>query len=252
MRFRAFRVQKAGNSIAEYEDAYAPKRDGDYEGRTMGFALGDGAASSAFASMWANMLVKTWVKKPVTYRVGLKRKSERLAKLHGERILTREIPWYAEELVRNGAFSTFLGVRFGRTPWMGCRWESLAVGDTCLFQMRDNRVIATFPISDVSEFRKSPALLCSKPKWNGRVWTRVKRKWGRALRGDYFLLMTDALAEWFMLKYEESSWDLLQDISSGRKGGKSRFEDLVSQLRMRNEIRNDDTTLLMIEVMEDE
>jgi hypothetical protein len=61
------------------------------------------------------------------------------------------------------------------------------------------------------------------------------------------LLLTDALAAWFLQQYEskERPWTLLQGL-----GSEADFEELVAGLRKENKIRNDDVTAVCIRMQE--
>src|SRR5262245_6886802 len=104
MEFRTLWLPKRGNAVDEYEDASAgdPAR-----GR---FAIADGATESAFAGIWARLLVEGFVRDDVPH---LGRWTHWLPPLQ-ERLLTevggQEMPWYAESKLEEGAFATFLGL----------------------------------------------------------------------------------------------------------------------------------------------
>ena len=87
------------------------------------------------------------------------------------------------------------------------------------------------------------------------------------MAGDQFLLMTDALAKWFLLQTErmEKPWRPIgqffraeQDTTKGIKdenrnetGGAppaTHFADWVERLRDQGDLRNDDVTLLVIQM----
>jgi hypothetical protein len=55
---RAFWLPKAGNTIAEYEDAF------DFSIAARCFAVADGATDSAFAGRWARSLVRAFTTSP--------------------------------------------------------------------------------------------------------------------------------------------------------------------------------------------
>ena len=62
--------------------------------------------------------------------------------------------------------------------------------------------------------------------------------------GDVFLLLTDALAEWFLKQFEvdQHPWKDLQAIATAEQ-----FASLMQELREATALRNDDVTLIVIE-----
>lgn len=65
---------------------------------------------------------------------------------------------------------------------------------------------------------------------------------------DLFLLMTDALACWFFKEREQGNrpWNILRDVDAHDDVS---FDDMISDLRASERIKNDDVTLLRINVI---
>ena len=73
------------------------------------------------------------------------------------------IQWYEEPGLAKGAHATILAAEFrdsrrGRTP----AWNAAALGDSCLFQVRDESLYASFPMESSSSFTYQPPLLGSR------------------------------------------------------------------------------------------
>jgi hypothetical protein len=248
---QAFWLPKTGNTVEEYEDAFecAPQ-----VGR---LAIADGATESSFAGRWARSLVQAYVAtSPVDATLGVRKLQEWLEPLQREwceSINWEQLPWFAEEKARVGAFSTFLGLDLKIQDY-GCdlitpyRWNAVAVGDSCLFQVRNGSLLIAFPMRRAKEFSNSPLLLSSNPVHNQYVWDGVLSMEGDYIPDDLFLLATDALAHWFLARYEvgENPWAILSNIEE-----QADFEDFVTHLRQERLIRNDDTTLLTIRLIPD-
>jgi hypothetical protein len=154
----------------------------------------------------------------------------------------RALPWYAEEKARHGAFSSLLG--FCLEP-EDRGWRALAVGDSCLFGVRDNALAEAFPLSRSTEFHSRPILLSTVDRANAGIASAVRETEGLARPGDLILLMTDALAAWFLAEVElrRRPWVLLDRI-----GTPEEFEQFIDRMRDSRSMRNDDVTLLKIEV----
>ena len=217
---RKFRLPKAGNRPNEYEDASLavyPQRIGASGRRTARAVVADGASESAFAREWANILVGAFVDRPPDL-FGLTEDSLSawLLSAQGEwhsAIAWDSIPWHGEAKARAGAFATLLGLTIRSTPDDPglLSWQALAVGDSCLFVVREDRLQVSFPLGDAAEFDNSPALVCSNPTNAGGLWESVRLSSGECAPGDLLILATDALACWFLASHaaSESPWKTL-------------------------------------------
>ena len=197
LRWHAFHTPKRGNAPEEYEDAYA----GDpVRGR---FAVADGASESSFVAEWARLLVEGFVnaeKSPWRELEWMGAQRQRWA----ADIDARPLPWYAEDKREQGAYATLLGIGFRRpTDAQPGVWRALAVGDSCLFRLRDGHLRQSFPLTHSSDFGNQPPLLGSRGRSADTPEKAVRRIGGKWRRGDRFLLMTDALAEWTLRRSQE-------------------------------------------------
>jgi len=237
-----FSLQKAGNDPDDYEDASCVS---DSSREHVRVAIADGATESSFAGEWARILVEAFGQR----KLGTLLKENRLAEL-GENwragICSRSLPWYAEEKLQSGAFSAFLGLAVSGYPADQLRWTAVAVGDSCLFHVRDDQLLRAFPLSRSDQFDNHPYLLSSlrRNRRNLRCHTRHAR--GSAHSGDLFLLATDAFAAWFLKAFEcgRSPWDELAIFG----GHRASFEGRVRTGREQGWIRNDDVTLVSVRV----
>jgi hypothetical protein len=147
--------------------------------------------------------------------------------------------WHVAEKMRDGSFATFLGVtvELGGTAGL---WRGIAVGDSCLFVVRGGRLSCAFPVDDAAAFGTRPLLIGSHGE--GRI--RVAAAHGDLADGDSLLLMTDALAHWFLAGNESgrTPWQELAGLSD------SAFPGWVECERTERRLKNDDVTLLTIEL----
>lgn len=244
-----FWAPKIGNTEEEYEDAFFPKQK--FEGRrdTFNFAIADGATESSFSALWARLLVKA---------VGAGRLSPNsiepaLSKLKScwdHSVSKKTLPWFAEEKARVGAFSTLLGLFLRESEEEGRQWEAFAIGDSCLFQVRGDHLLLRFPLCNAEEFTSRPILLSSREQiGDGRE--SIKRHYGEWNYEDHFFMMTDALAHWFLTRYElgEKPWVLLQSL--GSRDFPADFRSWLNELRKSNSLKNDDVTLWRINISQD-
>jgi hypothetical protein len=155
-----------------------------------------------------------------------------------------ELSWYAEMKRAQGAHATLLGLAAraptGLTPG---RWRCLAVGDSCLVRVRDGRRPLAFPLRKSADFGNHPRLLGSRPG----PTPAFELSRGSCRPGDRLYLMTDALAQWFLMRYEQGRrpWNDLAALVSRPEAG-AEFHAWVEGRRDRGGLRNDDVTLLAV------
>jgi hypothetical protein len=240
LRWHSFHLPKRGNSEEEYEDAFAGNAE---RGR---FAVADGASESSFAGVWARLLAEGFVQAPRPWGA-----TDWLAPLRerwAAEVGGRPLSWYGEMKRDDGAWATLLGLAFRRGP-EGNRpgyWRALAVGDSCLVQLRGGRTLSAFPLTRSEDFGSNPALLASRDRAGKEPpWYHAKGEWQP---GDQFLLMTDALAQWFLrqLERKDHPWELLRVLPASTQPHAA-FARLIAEQRDRQAMRNDDVTLVMAE-----
>ena len=246
-------LPKAGNFPEECEDASRvvyPQRIGASGRRTARAAVSDGASESAFAREWANVIVDAFVDRPPdTCALDEDSICDWLASAQEEwhvGVPWDRIPWHGEAKARAGAFATLLGLTVAAKDGnpRQLSWRAVAVGDSCLFVVRDDRLWLSFPLEDAAQFDNSPNLVCSNPDSAGDLWENVHRSRGECVAGDLFILASDALACWFLGRNaeEEKPWRTLLALDA------SGWAAWVEEQRRTGLMRNDDTTLVIIAV----
>ncbi len=240
---RSFWAPKAGNRSDEYEDAFWPPRRVNRSGGHFRFAVADGATETSFAALWAQRLVHAYGAGCFAGADWLEELRRQQAGWYAE-VLQKPLPWYAEEKVRSGAYAALLGFELA-TAWT---WQSIAVGDCCLFQWRGEERIAAFPAQAVSFFTSRPFLVPSNSAGNADLGQQIVRQQGEWRPGDRFALLSDALAQWVWrsLEAELLPWPMLEEIHQA--GQQRLFRQWVDALRRRTDLRNDDVTALLITV----
>jgi hypothetical protein len=236
-RWRALRLPKRGHTAEECEDAWAAD---PAAGR---FAVADGASESAFAGLWARLLADGFL---------AARRPRDLAGWLGEArrkwsaaVMGLELPWYGELKRAEGSFATLLGLRVRpATPKGPARWRAVAVGDSCLVRVRKDGRVRAFPLAGSAEFDNQPQLIRSRGE--GPQGTRYAA--GSLPPGDRLLMMTDALAQWFLRGCEggEHPWEELTSFMD-RESSESAFAAWVEERRGSGVLRDDDVTLVVVE-----
>lgn len=228
---------KDGNAESQNEDAAAigPK--------LRRVAIADGASEGWQSGPWSRVVAATYVRNPPTPESF----GEWIAGVRELAPKTEATSWYAEEKSALGSFATLLGLAFENAKDGGIRWRAVAVGDSCLFQIRGGKLLAKFPVESLADFSNRPKLVGSAP--SSPV---PEPDWfaGRAELRDAFYLLTDALAEWFLRVRgangrPENELDRVTDPSRPPAA----FADWIKSLRDTKAIRNDDCTAVRIELL---
>ncbi|HZS93764.1 MAG TPA: hypothetical protein VFA78_03135 [Chloroflexota bacterium] len=234
VRIRPLAAPKRGSAPDEYEDAYWPRRALVRE--EVRCAVADGATESSFSGAWARLLVDAYrrgvLDDELTALPHLQRRWQ-------ERVDAIPLPWYAEEKARMGAFSSLLGVTIRNG-----RWEAVAIGDSCLFHGRAGDVLTAFPVTESTELTAAPHLVSSKSSRNATLRDHIRHADAPLEIGDILYLATDALAGWILRRIEAGL--PLTELATLHP---ATFAAWLATERDNLTIRNDDTTLIRIDVL---
>ncbi|MEW6523789.1 MAG: protein phosphatase 2C domain-containing protein [Bacillota bacterium] len=245
VRVWTFWLPKAGNHPDEYEDAFYPLQDGYYTGEHLRFAVADGASEGMLSEVWARLLVKAFVRHGSSAaETWLERSFRSWASwqrhyLSARAARKRPLQWFEEPGWRAGAFASLVGLTLSPGAW-----RATAVGDSCLFLVRQNRVHRAFPLTSSSQFGGRPGLLSSRSESNRGLDTLDAG--GHVQVGDRFYLMTDALACYFLGAMErgEAPGDETALLEQD-------FLRRIQTLRANALLKNDDVTMVGIEILQE-
>jgi hypothetical protein len=268
----AYWAAKAGNTQAEYEDAWQvnPGTGIEVPGESVVVAVADGATESMLARLWAAMIADGFAASPdaLSNPSFFAEKAIELTALWpatvDEYTAEREntanpLRWYERAGIGKGAFAAVLALRLsvaaeclhrteGRHSRAAAggvgRWICAALGDTCVFHVRGGQLTVAFPVTRSADFDRSPALLGSLDVRRQTIMEHVRLAEGEVAQGDDFFVCTDALACWFLGKAEEGGrpWETLRDLDDDK------FTDWLSVARETHHMRNDDVTLVHVDV----
>ncbi|HEY9772927.1 MAG TPA: hypothetical protein V6C81_03855 [Planktothrix sp.] len=235
----AFWLPKKGNAPDEYEDAVFPSESFDSDSiAEFKCAVADGATETSFAGLWAKLLVEGYCGHLDIHQ---------LRQEWNDQVHEKSLAWYAEQKVNSGAFAALVGLTISADS----SWKADAIGDSCLMQTRDNKILFSFPILLADDFNNSPFLLSTSLSDATGDTGLPESKKGEWQPGDVFLLMSDALAHWTLKRNEDHgdalTWiDQLTDNESFEA-----FTDLERSTLDKDGrplMRNDDVTLLRVKV----
>ena len=175
------------------------------------------------------------------------------------RIDWNSIPWHGINKARQtGALATFLGIQFSlHEPLL----HGIAIGDCNLFHFLESGFLYDWqPNLFSSDFGVNPAALSSISPNHEITFKHLERIGGSYHSGDTILLTTDAFASWLLSQLprlsphtqsqeqNQSLRSILERILELKES--AGFSKMIDELRRKKEIRNDDTSLVVIHVDE--
>lgn len=261
------RVPKNGNTEDECEDTAAvlpTSRPGEWLDEPVWAAVSDGASESLLAGDWARLLARTTIElaqederilsTPNHFASALLKVSAQWDNWLTEYLADREargrpVQWYEQPKLIQGAYATLLTACFSRSPEDNLtRWRAAAVGDSCLFHVRENELMYAFPMTSASGFDMVPKLVNSRNKDHALLASRAEMASGQYEPGDEFFMCSDALACWFLGETENGAfpWRMLKHFSYPCDAHE--FETWTTTLRRDGQMRNDDVTLVHIDL----
>ncbi|MHB8088129.1 MAG: hypothetical protein ACYDH2_07735 [Anaerolineaceae bacterium] len=250
--WKSYSLCKEGNREEENEDAVYPQlvNGSSLVADQFSCAMADGATTSSFSRLWANLLVKE-SSLSHTASVDFFQTINTARALWSAALSDKELPWPTAIKVRQGAFATLMyfhiwqknGVYPLNKLTSDHGWTANAVGDTCLFQVVKGKFVSTFPFYQAKDFSNTPELISTNHIYTRSKAVTLSGKWQR---GDHFLIATDALAEWMIRNLESGSltWALVSENLTSLV----RFQTWIRYLRRQSLIKNDDTSLICLTV----
>jgi hypothetical protein len=257
----AFTLQKFGNDLLDNQDAFRPRlfpsrHPAAASERTsaqsiMCAAIADGASEGLLSDLWARCVAGAAIRQDFDHwnwerlwsdASGRWNRFQR-RKLADGRALTGLPAWMEEPALAPGAFTTLAAISIAASGL----WRAFAIGDSCLFHVQGGRVAAVWPYASSAQFSNQPYLLGSEKAANELLAAHAVSTAGTCQSGDLLVLATDAVAAW-LLREMESGREISQTLQDlGTKDGAG-FTSLVQAARARGEMRNDDSTLLKIQL----
>lgn len=247
---KAFSISKSGNTDKENEDALCFNLTND--DNTFTAAIADGSTEGYLSKEWAKTLVRKFC--TIDYNFNhisnfhdefYNSCTHHWSKYFTQYIKKRNssnnpIQWFEEPGLTAGAFSSITGANiFNQNN------KSYAIvysiGDSCLFNISNEKIVNSFPIESPDEFNNSPLLLPSNNNNLKNLKKFYKTTHIEIKHNDKFLFMTDAIACWFLKENlnQTMPWKVLNEINE-----QEHFYDFVNNLRKNKQIKNDDTSII--------
>jgi hypothetical protein len=249
--WRSFSIAKAGNRDEENEDALFPASNTIHPSgeKPYTFLVADGATQTSFSGIWAKSLVQACSETRLS-EANFWQNIASARETWQHSFDGKEIPWHAAEKIRQGAFCALIWLELQYAPLLpgnAFTWKALAVGDCCLFIARNQSIYLSLPIQETSEFSLSPTLIPSNQGRLESIKGKIKTARGSLRQGDQIILASDAFSAWIMKQAQSADQknNILQTINS--KKDIFGFTAWINALRKSGELKNDDTTLIIID-----
>ena len=245
----AFSLPKIGETVNNIQDRFNISSDKSL------IALADGAGSSLYPRKWAEVLVNYFCAEEEDAIAKLRASPQEWLKLpqaqwqeyYLARLTNPNRPWWQKgSQLKNRGSATFLGLNLlPNGDRSTSKWQAVAVGDSCLFKLdRDNENLTAFPLNNSQDFTSTTPCFESLGEYPACLPLFQE---GCYSQGDMFLLATDALAQWLLSDYEKRSpeWKKIFQLET-----MADFVGIIEGLRQKNLIKNDDTTAVLIKVLD--
>ena len=252
----SFWSHKAGATVAEYEDAYFPHDNGPRTADPMRIAVADGTSEGLLSGRWADLLVRTWcamTDKPfdeILVTAVSAWYEDVNAYIEERKERGKPLQWFEESGLVKGAHATLLGVELLAEADASAHgsWTAVAVGDACLFHVRGEQLVASFPATSSSDFDNSPRVVPSRPADIEIVLDSVAVGRGEWRSRDRLYLLTDAIARW-TLSEREAGRDPFSTFDGFDPDDPWVFQAWVETMRDHNGLRDDDVTVLRVGIL---
>jgi hypothetical protein len=241
---RTFHVAKDTGYAEEYEDAFC------VDGERGTAAIADGVSSAIFSALWAQILTQSLVEAPPNLHDAEAFKAwlteRRTTWLAG--IDLPKMSYFQKTKLRQvgGAFCTLCWLQVYPDPEQseGLRYRAYALGDSCLFHVRDGELLQSFPLHTAAEFDLDPAAICSADlgRDGALVFPAIDEV---CATGDLLILATDAVAKCVMAEREAGG-----TIDWSRYATLHELNWIAEIEAHRNDrrIRRDDSTVVWIRI----
>jgi hypothetical protein len=244
---------KAGSTEAEWEDGAGHDPGDPATGRSARCNVVDGATEAYDSIRWVGQLVDSFLGvQPSGGAPALTtRAMDEWFGLMQERWVRTAPAAFANifeerKFREDGSFATLLGCEIDGLGGPRPRWSAVALGDTVLFHVRGARVLTQFPALAAGDFGINPDGVFTQPSARDRMRDRLTHARGPLAVGDRLFLATDAFAEW-MVRADRAGADRLWRTLAGLDHPLL-FRRIVADRRRAGEMKNDDVTLMRVEV----
>jgi hypothetical protein len=245
---RTFWLPKDSEDPDRYQDAFG------FDAQRGVAAIADGVSSAIFSGPWARQLTEAIVSQlpPLDDSAAFQSWLAELRSVWRSQIDVSRLTFYQRPKMADGAMTTALWVKLepgeeapaGPAP-AKLRLQCIAIGDSCLFHLREGNLLRLFPLQNSADFALSPNVIGSVNLKRDHLleFQAINEE---CLAGDLLVLCTDAVALWAATRWEAGDpvpWDDYWDLSP------EAWSAEIESLRQQNLMRIDDVTLLLLRVL---
>lgn len=236
-----FIMPHIGDKYSQCADRFAISENGNH------FAIADGVGASFFPAIWAEIVSKDFVQHSESFIDKNVLVNE--ARLIGEwndkvKVATANLSDKENFLIEMAkdkcdfAACTFVGLTIDKD-----KWHCQALGDSYLFILNDEyKIIESVASQQGQDFDNFPEYFAScHGKNNGSVLVKS----GDISNIAYFVLLTDAISDWF-IKADSNKRKALVELQH-----LCDFRSFIDAERANNAMKDDDTTAVVIKVIAD-
>ena len=251
MRFeaRTFWLAKDADEPEQYQDAF------ELDAERGIAAIADGVSSAIFSGPWARVLTREVVAAPPNLddSAAFQDWLARNRAAWSSQIDVSKLTWYQRPKMVDGAMTTLLWIELAPVELgenglaKNYHLRMFAIGDTCMFHLRGGQALSKFPLESSSEFGLNPAVIASIDRKRDHLLA-FKAAEADCLPGDLLVLCTDAIALWAYERAESGepvAWEDYWELDAGR------WRDEIFSLRDAARMRFDDSTLVLLRVIEE-
>jgi len=210
------------------------------------FSISDGVSKSFFPKIWSDILVNKYVRQKDwkdTNEYIVESQKEWQFKID-EIVNQSETKWFTKSQYnrKDPALATFVGLQFLEPDQ---KWIAQALGDSFLFFIPKGST----EIENKLSTKPEPIVFDNFPDYLSSIGSSHKGEKkpikGEKIKEGTFYLMTDALAEWFLLNTEQAK-QTLDNIKT-----QEQYLETIANERNANRLNDDDSAVLILELFDD-
>lgn len=240
INIKGFITSKKSELYSDCADNYAINKEHNK------FAISDGVSKSFFPKIWSDILVNKYVNQKDwkdNNEFIVESQKEWQSKID-EIVNQPETKWFTKSQYnrKDPALATFVGLQFLESDQ---KWIAQALGDSFLFFIPKDSKEIEIKLSTKPE----PIVFDNFPDYLSSIGSSHKGE-KKAIKGEKikegtFYLMTDALAEWFLLNTEQAK-QTLDNIKT-----QEQYLETIANERNANRLNDDDSAVLILELYDD-